>query len=60
MRELNGWTFDRDARGYWCVGGGERFGPYTTPQAMRNFAKHNVAPKVKPKRERPIVLTSDE
>lgn len=36
--------FDRDAKGFYAIGGGERFGPYPTPQDLRHFAKRNQCP----------------
>ena len=41
---LNGWLFDRDTKGYYAIGGNERFGPYPTPQELRHFAKRNRCP----------------
>ena len=41
---LNGWVLDRDSTGYYATGGGERFGPYPTPQDLRHFAKRNRCP----------------
>jgi len=55
--ELNGWRFSFDASGYWASGGGERFGPYDTPQDLRHFAKKNQCPKRRG-REKPIVINT--
>ena len=42
--QLNGWRFRLDGLGYWCLGGGEQFGPFDTSEDMRHFATKNRCP----------------
>ena len=55
--KLNGWRFSMDSTGYWAEGGGERFGPFPTPQDLRHFADKNQCPKRR-QRDKPVVLNS--
>ena len=47
MQKLNGWILDDDTTGYYAIGGGQRFGPFDTPQDLRHWANRNRCPHTK-------------
>ena len=44
METINGWTLDRDARGFWLVAGTVRQGPFPRTDSARAWARLVSAP----------------
>jgi len=50
MQVVNGWTIERDERGFWATGGTLRVGPFERPELAREHARSFTAPRApKPK-----------
>ena len=47
--KLNGWTVERDERGFWLAAETQRHGPFARPALARMFARDTPAPKPRPK-----------
>ncbi len=45
MTSIKGWNFERDAKGFWCVSGALRHGPWPRPDQARAYAHMHSAPK---------------
>ena len=48
MDVINGWTINRDAKGFWLVAGAVRDGPYPRKYEAQNAARGTPAPPPKP------------